>query len=85
MDSKGWEGEIHCWANECYNDGKGVQETRTDYVRFIQKHSSISKYEYGWIDEQWNNGTIKADGDVEAIQKQTQTSSLENAFIKLTR
>ena len=32
-----------------------------------------------------NNGTIKADGDVEAIQKQTQTSSLENAFIKLTR
>lgn len=32
-----------------------------------------------------NNGTIKADGDIEAIQKQTQTSSLENAFIKLTR
>jgi ABC-2 type transport system ATP-binding protein len=32
-----------------------------------------------------NNGTIKVDGDVEAIQKQTQTSSLENAFIKLTR
>ena len=32
-----------------------------------------------------NNGKIKADGDVEAIQKQTQTSSLENAFIKLTR
>ena len=32
-----------------------------------------------------NNGNIKADGDVEAIQKQTQTSSLENAFIKLTR
>ena len=32
-----------------------------------------------------NNGTIKADGDVDAIQKQTQTSSLENAFIKLTR
>ncbi len=32
-----------------------------------------------------NNGTIKADGDIEAILKQTQTSSLENAFIKLTR
>jgi len=61
MDSKGWEGEIHCWANECYNDGKGVQKTRADYVRFIQKHSSISKYEYGWIDEQWDNGTIKAE------------------------
>lgn len=32
-----------------------------------------------------NHGQIKADGDIEAIQKQTRTTSLENAFIKLTR
>ncbi len=32
-----------------------------------------------------HNGKIKADGDIEAILKQTRTVSLENAFIKLTR
>lgn len=32
-----------------------------------------------------NKGKIKVDGDVEAVLKQTRTSSLENAFIKLTR
>ena len=32
-----------------------------------------------------NNGKIKVDGDLEAIMKQTRTSSLENAFIKVTR
>ena len=32
-----------------------------------------------------NKGKIKIDGDLEAITKQTRTTSLENAFIKLTR
>ena len=32
-----------------------------------------------------NCGQIKADGNVDAILKQTRTTSLENAFIKLTR
>ena len=32
-----------------------------------------------------DNGIIKADGDLEAIMKKTRTTSLENAFIKLTR
>lgn len=32
-----------------------------------------------------NKGRIKADGDLEAVLKQTRTTSLENAFIKLTR
>ncbi|MBR1948844.1 MAG: ABC transporter ATP-binding protein [Alphaproteobacteria bacterium] len=32
-----------------------------------------------------NKGKIKVDGDLEAIMKQTRTSSLENAFIKVTR
>lgn len=32
-----------------------------------------------------NCGQIKADGDVDAILKQSRTTSLENAFIKLTR
>lgn len=32
-----------------------------------------------------NKGKIKVDGDVEAVLKQTRTTSLENAFIKLTR
>ncbi len=32
-----------------------------------------------------NNGKIMADGDIDAILKQTRTTSLENAFIKLTR
>lgn len=32
-----------------------------------------------------NQGTIKADGELDAILKQTRTTSLENAFIKLTR
>lgn len=32
-----------------------------------------------------DKGKIKADGDLEAILKQTRTTSLENAFIKLTR
>lgn len=32
-----------------------------------------------------NQGKIKADGELDAIKKQTQTTSLENAFIKLTR
>lgn len=32
-----------------------------------------------------NKGQIKADGDLDGILKQTRTSSLENAFIKLTR
>lgn len=32
-----------------------------------------------------NHGQIKADGDIEIIKKQTRTTSLENAFIKLTR
>lgn len=32
-----------------------------------------------------DKGEIKADGDIEAILKQTRTKSLENAFIKLTR
>lgn len=32
-----------------------------------------------------DKGTLKADGDLNAILKQTRTTSLENAFIKLTR
>lgn len=32
-----------------------------------------------------DKGRIKADGDIHAIQKQTRTLSLENAFVKLTR
>ncbi len=32
-----------------------------------------------------HQGQIKADGDLDAIFKQTRTTSLENAFIKLTR
>ena len=32
-----------------------------------------------------NKGKIKVDGDLEAVLKQTRTTSLENAFIKLTR
>ena len=32
-----------------------------------------------------NKGKIKVDGDLDAITKQTRTTSLENAFIKLTR
>ena len=32
-----------------------------------------------------DKGTIKADGDLDAILKKTKTTSLENAFIKLTR
>ena len=32
-----------------------------------------------------NKGKIKVDGDLDAVLKQTRTSSLENAFIKLTR
>ena len=32
-----------------------------------------------------DKGKIKADGDLESIKKQTRTTSLENAFIKLTR
>ncbi len=32
-----------------------------------------------------NKGKIMVDGDVEAVLKQTRTTSLENAFIKLTR
>ena len=32
-----------------------------------------------------DKGKIKADGDLEAILKQSRTTSLENAFIKLTR
>ena len=32
-----------------------------------------------------NKGKVKIDGDLDAITKQTRTTSLENAFIKLTR
>ena len=32
-----------------------------------------------------NKGQIKVDGDLDAVMKQTRTTSLENAFIKLTR
>jgi ABC-2 type transport system ATP-binding protein len=32
-----------------------------------------------------DKGTIKADGDLDAVLKKTKTTSLENAFIKLTR
>lgn len=32
-----------------------------------------------------NKGEIKVDGDLDAIMKQTRTTSLENAFIKITR
>ena len=32
-----------------------------------------------------NKGKIKVDGDLDAVMKQTRTTSLENAFIKLTR
>ena len=32
-----------------------------------------------------DHGKIKVDGDLESIMKQTRTTSLENAFIKLTR
>ena len=73
MGGKNWEGEIQCYA-----DGKGVMKTRTAYVKFLQDHHDMSKYEYSWVDEQWKSGNIESE-----LYLNTYDSDIPKGFVRI--
>ena len=73
MGGDNWEGEIQCYA-----DGKGVMKTRTAYVKFLQDHHDMSKYEYSWVDEQWKSGNIESE-----LYLNTYDSDIPKGFVRI--